>query len=185
MYLFDPVLSVRQFSSIGLEAATRDEMVAAHSLAQDMIGGETASVETLRRVQAHMGAAVFIHRERGEITGLLAWLLLTPRGLRALITGRFNGVDPSPAHLCRPGEAPAALYGWGYAGRTRRASAVAIKGALLARREICPQLPFFTRGATPDGARLLAGRLECQPFPVDTPGLFWAPPLAAQIEEAA
>lgn len=185
MYLFDPILSARAFAGIGLEPASWDEMADVHALAQDMIGGEMADIETLRRVQAHMGAVVYIYREGEEITGFLASLLLTDRGQKALIGGRFNGLDPSPVHLCRPGEKPVAAYGWGYAGRTRRACAAVIKGALLGRRELCPELPFFTRGATADGARLLSGRLECQPFPLERPGLYWSPPISPSIGAAA
>ena len=185
MYLFDPILSARQFSSNSLEAATRDEIIDVHSLARDMIGGDVAGVETLRRVHAHMGASVFIYRENTEITGFVAWLALTEKGQRALITGNFNGLDPAPAHVCRPGAVWAAAYGWGYAGRTRRGSAAVIKGVVSGRRELCPELPFFTRGATVDGARLLAGRLECRPFPIERPGLFWSPPLAGAVEAAA
>lgn len=185
MYLFDPILSARAFSAIDLEPASWSEMTNVHALAQDMIGGEMADVATLRRVQAHMGAVVYIYREGLEITGFLASLLLTAKGQRALISGRFNGLDPALAHLCRPGEQPVAAYGWGYAGRTRRACAAVIRGAILGRRELCPELPFFTRGTTADGARLLSGRLDCQPFPVDQPGLYWSAPLAGSMGAAA
>ena len=156
MYLFDPMLTARALSSIGLEPATWDEMIQVHSLAQDMIGGEVADVVTLRNIQAHTGGATYVCHETGGITGFLAWLPLTPEGLRALIDGRFKGLNPAAAHLCRPGEAAAAAYGWGYAGAPRKASALVIKGTLLARREVCPQLPFFTRGATAGASTILA-----------------------------
>ena len=185
MYRFDPELSAHVLASIGLDLASWDDMAPVYSLAQTMIGGDVASADVMRRVQAHTGGSVYVCREGTAITGLLAWLPLTPKGLRALISGRFNGLNPALAHLCGPGQASSAAYGWGYAGTTRKASALVIKGTLLARREVCPQLPFFTRGSTPDGARILRGRLDCQPFPIDRPGLFWSPPLVKAAETAA
>jgi hypothetical protein len=185
MYLFDPIYSARVFSNIGLEPATPAEMADVDAIAQDLIGGETAGVATLSRIQDHAQTVVLVHRENGRVMGFLAWLPLTAEGLRALIDGDFKGLDPSPDHVCRPGEVCVAVYGWGYAGRTRRASAVVIKGVVQGRQEVCPQIPFFTRGSTADGARLLAGRLHAEPFPIDRPGLFWSPPLIVTAKDAA
>lgn len=185
MYLFDPASSIELFAGVGLKSATREDIGSIHRLAKAMIGGQVADEAALWRVQSLMhGAALYVYRERGEITGFLAWLPLSPEGVEALIAGLFNGLDPAASHLCAVGAQGGAAYGWGYAGRTRRATAAVIKGTYLARNDMCGAMPFFTRAATADGARILSGRLECLPFR-DIPGLFWSEPTVSPVEKAA
>jgi hypothetical protein len=128
---------------------------------------------------------LYVYREGGEVTGFLAWLPLSLEGVEALTSGSFNGLDPQPSHLCSVGAPGGAAYGWGYAGRTRRAMAAVIKGTYQARHGMCGEMPFFTRAATSDGARILNGRLGCSPFAAEAPGLFWSEPTACSVEQAA
>ena len=92
--------------------------------------------------------------------------------------GRFTLV-----FLCAPGDELACIYGWGFAARTRRASAQVVLGA-MAIRDAFPDIPVFTRAATPAGERIICGKMEYRPYPGAPDDLLWNPVRASQ-ERAA
>jgi hypothetical protein len=59
--------------------------------------------------------------------------------------------------MCRPGEPLAGAYGWGMAAHTRPGARAVVMGTELMHK-LWPELPFFTRAATPDGERLITGK---------------------------
>ena len=108
---------------------------------------------------------------------------LSPAGLAAILEHRFDPRTPVDEHLCGPGEPFAAVYGWGIAGCTRKAAAKVVVG-VNALRERFPDIPFFTRTATPAGAKVVRGRLGYSPYPGAPDDLLWNPVRTAQ-ERAA
>lgn len=182
MQLHDPAKNIRVMTSIGLEVATSADIDAVHALVVRLVGPPTAEAAIMRLVHEHTRASVFVSREQGEISGVVGELPLTPAGLTALWAGDFNGVAPATEHLCAPGQPVAAMYCWGCAADSRRAAALAVKAVVIARNEIYPTLPFFTRAAPPAGADADTGslgghaafrRFGCTPVP-GQPGLIYS-----------
>ena len=73
-----------------------------------------ASEEACRRMLAKNPEIVRVIRTElgGAPRGLFAFLPLNEFGLACVANGTFDGAAPDPAYICRPGEAPAALYEW-------------------------------------------------------------------------
>lgn len=142
-----------------------------HAIARDTIGGDLASVEEIRRVDALTDAAIWVVRRRGEVTGFLAPLALTHEGRDALVDGVFNAAAIREEWVSRLGQPLAGFYCWSYAGRdqlTRGALVIALRKLI---DECFPDLPFFGRDTTSAGARIM-GHLGFPPFGA-TPNLFW------------
>jgi len=181
--IYDPL----EFSSVvaghGLDVASDEECIQGRALAAELISPHVASAAVLLNVQVKTGATVFVHRSGGGIDGVLAMVALTPDGLRAVLEGRFDTRNPDDSFVCAPGDAYAGVYGWGLAGRTRRASAAVMLGA-MALRDHYPALPFFSRTATAAGAKVVRGRMGYAPYPGAPDDLLWNP-VRTYVEEQA
>jgi hypothetical protein len=170
----DPYEIVDLLAEIDLHPAGPDECDAGRAIAADLISPHVALAITLRRTQERTGSAVFVYRQDAEITGVLAILPLRPEGLDAVERHLFDAKNPPDALLCAPGDPLASLYGWGFSGRTRKASALMLTGALRLREHL-HGIPFFTRAATPAGAKVLHGRMGYVPYPGAPDDLLWNP----------
>jgi hypothetical protein len=148
-----------------------DDVSEAYRLAVDLIGPNIAHPDTLRRVHEQTGAGVFVARERGVLTGVLALILLNQAGQRAVRADRFDGVDPPAEQIIRRGEAPAALYAWGMAASSLRTAQRLIEGYIGIDTVAVPHLDCFGRPATRAGARLMTGRLGFKPLRGSTTGV--------------
>jgi hypothetical protein len=131
------------------------------------------------------GASMFVHRLNGEIDGAFAMLPLRRSGLDALNAHSFNAKEPDWNQVAKAGEDPAAIYGWGFAASTRRAAAAVVRGAMLIREEAFGGIPWFTRAATPAGAKVILGKMGYRPFAGSDSGMLWSPPATVQREHAA
>jgi hypothetical protein len=160
-------------TAIGMESATFGDLSAGRALAADMIDPKIAPQEVLRTIHARNGAGLYIFREEGEVTGMLALVLLNAAGLRALCDNTFTPLAPSLDHVAALAEAPAAVYGWGSAGKTRRAAATVVRATATAC-DVLP-CPSFARGTTGAGLHVLTRRLGMTPYPGSTTGLVWRP----------
>lgn len=144
-------------SSLGVKLSNEAECEAAQAIAAELISPNVAAASTLKRVQARTRGAVFSFSEDETVTGVLAIVPLSPAGLAAVEDRSFDPLDPADDHLALPGQPLAGAYGWGMAARTRPA-ARAVVIATEAMHKLWPELPFFTRAATPDGERLITGK---------------------------
>jgi hypothetical protein len=126
---------------------------------------------------------VSVCTQDGAVTGVMGMVALTPAGLQAVEAHLFDPKNPPVEFLCREGDALAAVYGWGLAATTRKASAIVLAGALKLRERF-PDLPFFTRAATEAGAKVIFGRLGYAPYPGAPDNLLWNPIRTSQ-ERAA
>ena len=158
---------------IGMEPATFADLAAGRALAASLIDPKIAAEEVLRAIHERNGAGLYVLREEGEVTGMLALVLLNAAGLRALCDNSFTPLAPSVDHVAALSEEPAAVYGWGSAARTRRAAAKVV----LATATACDILPCpsFARGTTDAGLHVLTRRLGMTPYPGSTTGLVWRP----------
>lgn len=82
-----------------------------------------------------------------QILGLVAYLPLNPLGAEALITGKFDGLHPSPEWIAQAGEQPEAVYLWLLHMPAKFGRSIAAVTTLL--DEIAPEgCPLFSRAIT-------------------------------------
>jgi hypothetical protein len=173
------------FVACGALPAWPEEIAEAHALAARLIDGKIASAATLARVHARTGAGVFIVREEGTLTAVIALVMLSEEGRQAVWRDAFDAVCPADRHVLRRGREPAGVYGWGVAATNHEAAKKVIQGYLLASRSAVPHLAFFGRPVTPEGKRLMLERLGFTPVPGSTTGLTWIEPVAVRQPAAA
>jgi len=75
------------------------------------IPGLKGTYTALAQVQRHSRSILAI-RNRQELVGCFAALLLNDSGFARLLHYSLSIADPSPEHLARPGETAAAIYVW-------------------------------------------------------------------------
>jgi hypothetical protein len=170
----DPREFMDVLAAIDLHPALPHECHVARAIAAELIGPQVAPPETFEGAHAHTGCSVFVSRHDGEVTGVLGLLPLVPAGLHAVETHTFKSRNPPLELLCAPGDPFPGLYGWGFAARGRKASALVVMGAIKIREHLS-DIPFFTRAATPAGVKVICGRMGYAPFPGAPDDLLWNP----------
>jgi len=132
-------------------------------------------------VQSITGASLFIHREDGEITGVLGFFSVREAGLQALRAGGFDAREVDLDIIARAGEKPFAGYAFGVAASTKLAGQAIIGAAAAIQEAQFWALPIFTRIASEDGARVLLGSLGFARLEHD-PTLVCRPPRRYPLE---
>jgi len=172
------VLAIREdLAAFGLVPAGDYDIAEARTFAAELIGPNIVTAEALQRVHNRSGAGLFLAREEGRLTGVLAFVLLNAAGLAAVWDQTFNAVDPDPAHVSKAGQDPVALYGWGVAATTKPSAIRLIDGARSMGANVVAGLPYFARPTTEAGHRLMRERLNFVDCPGSTTGLVWLPPV--------
>jgi hypothetical protein len=151
----------------GVSLAGADDILAGQALAAQRIGQGTVPAEMMQAVQDITGCSVFVARDAGKVTGLTAFFLLRPEGMRAFEEGRFDTVNVNLDYVCRPREEPAGGYAWGFVASNDRAAGRVVKASITIRETLLWALPGFTKAATDDGARLIYGSLGFVPVEGD------------------
>jgi hypothetical protein len=169
---------------VGLSAADGLECDAGRAIAADLISPHVALAATFRRVQERTESTVLVFRQDDEVVGVLGMVPLRPEGFEAIQRHLFDPKNPPEEFLCAPGDPFPAMYGWGFAARTRRASAAVVLGAMMLRDRY-PDIPFFTRAATPAGVKVICGRMGYAAYPGAPDDLLWNPVRPASEERAA
>jgi len=169
---YQPVASEAMMASVRLlRPEGEQDFAAVHSLATAELGPGLASLEEIQRVDGLTGAAIWVVKRHGAVTGFLAPLALTQAGRDALVEDEFDASNIHQSWVARMGQPLAGFYCWCYAGKdqvTRGALVLALR-TLIDRH--FPDLPFFGRDATEAGARIMR-HLGFAPFD-GTPHLFW------------
>ena len=147
----------------GLFPAIPGEIEQGREIAVRLIGPLIAPVNVFAAIQERCGAAVFVYRQNGEAQGFLAMIPLRSSGLAKLKADSFDALDPALEDVCLEDETPAAVYAWGLAATTVRASAAVVRALMALRDEALPQVPFFCRAATAQGAKVIHGKLGYEP----------------------
>ncbi len=164
----------------GLEILDAPAIREARVLAVQLIGEGVASAERLIGLQSQFGAALFGLRQEGVLTGLLAAFPLNAAGLEALERDAFDAVELDTALVARPGEEPAAYYGWAFAATNHDGGRAVMMASVDIHRLLYWAVPTFARAATADGSRALQ-RIGFRPHATQ-PGLFMiAPALNAGV----
>ncbi|HTI67273.1 MAG TPA: hypothetical protein VL460_06965 [Caulobacteraceae bacterium] len=181
--LHDPREFIDLLSVIDLHPAEPEECDAGRAIAAELISPYVAPAAAFRRVQAHTGSAVWVYRQAGEVTGVLGMVAVKPNGLKAIEEHLYDSKNTPEEFLCGAGDPFAAIYGWGFAARTRKASVAVVLGAMRSRERFA-DIPFFTRAATPAGVKVITGRMGYRPYPGAPDDLLWNPVRPSQ-ERAA
>lgn len=176
----DPKAIIACCAHFGLEVLEREaEIAEASRLPYDLIGPGVATAETFAAVQEITRASMFGFRQDAAITGMLAFFPVRLRALPSLLDGSFDGVNVKLDLVCRPGVHPDAWYGWGFAGRTKEAGRALVPAAVAVQRCLYWAVPCYTRTATPDGMRVVAGKMGYRPTGCADISLCWIPPQRA------
>ena len=171
-----------QLSLLDIHPASALEVAEARQFAARLIGGDIVSPEGLQMVHERSGAGLFVYRDDEELTGVLAIILLSDAGLRAMCDETFDALSPDPLHVARADEEPAGLYGWGIAATRKMTARRLVDGLSAIANNAVGHLPYFARAATPQGERLLIERLGFRPYPGSRTGLLQlAPYLGGRI----
>jgi hypothetical protein len=180
------VASIRgAFTGLEILPAEPGELVEAQAFAERLIGGKIASADALGRVHARTGAGLFVYREDGELTGVVALILLSERGLKAVCADRFDALDPAAAHVARHDHEPRGVYAWGIAASNHPAAKRMMDALGVMVRDSIPHLAFFGRVATEAGRRLVIERIGFKPVPGSTTDLLWIEPLNQRLPAVA
>jgi hypothetical protein len=142
-------------SQHGLEVLDTESVGQARALAAQLIGEGVASTDRFTALQSHFGAAVFGLRQDDALTGLLAAFPINARGLEAVEQGKFDAVALDMALVARPGERPAAYYGWGFAATNKDGARAVMRASVDIHRLLYWAVPTFARAVTADGSRAL------------------------------
>ena len=164
-------------ADIGFAVAGSEEALEALWLAGDLMNCAVAPPHVVRRVLGLQPAAALVRREAGKIAGVVSTLLLRTSARTDLLAGRFDGLSPSLASLCEPGDEAALYYIWGVAGRSRSARWSAMELSRRLRMTVLADLEAFTRAATADGRRAGVARLGFQPAFGPGDSLLISPPV--------
>jgi hypothetical protein len=158
------------------------ETMEARQFAAGLIGRGIVSALDLERVHRQSGGlALFVAREEGALSGVLAFVLLNAAGLRAVQAESFDALAPAPWHLARPGERAEGFYGWGVAATTKPSARRVVGAAHAVMHGPLSHLPKYARPTTEAGRRLMCERLGFGDLPGSRTGLVWQAPLEAAV----
>jgi hypothetical protein len=170
-------------NSLGFAAPSPVEISQARALAAALMRQQVASVEAYLSVQQIQPASTLVYRQDGEVTGVVANLLLRHSAVAMLRTGRFDGMAIALDLLSRSDERPDLYYIWGIAGATQRASAAVAGLTIRLRYEPLADLDAYALAATPMGRRLGVTRLGFRPLRHADDNLIMSP--RARLDRAA
>jgi hypothetical protein len=173
----------RDLAGVDLAPAGETDIDEAREFAAALIGPRIVSSTALKRVHEQTRAGLFLAREEGRLTGVLAFVLLSRAGLEAVWAEAFDACDPASAHMIQAGQEPVALYGWGVAAATKASAVRLIEGANRMGAGAVAGLPYFARPTTEAGHRLMRERMGFVDCPGSTSGLVWLAP--SLVEGAA
>jgi len=174
----------RDLAPFDVRPAEPERITEARAFAAQLIGEGIVTAGDLERIHMLSGeAALFTTAEGGQLTGILAFVLLNAAGLAAVRTGAFNALSPADAHVAGPGEPARAFYGWGVAATTKPSARRLIDGARAIMAGAVGHLPKFARPTTEAGHRLMRERLGFVDLPGCRDGLVWQAPFAAAVAE--
>ena len=155
----------------GVGPARFDEIPIGRQAAAELISPHVTSVEAFAAVHRRTGVGMFVFRENELATGFLGTILLRPSGLAKIEDDTFQAVSPDMEDVCLPDEYPAALYGWGFVSRTKKAAAAVVRAMMALRDEPICDVPYFCRASTPLGAKIILGKMGYRPFAPSKTGI--------------
>ena len=153
-----------------LLSLTGDRLMEGRSLAARLISPNIASLETMQWVQKKTGLGLMGLTQAGldqvpdpehqsPIVGLFGIVPLTHDGNQSVLKDGFSAIDPAFEHVCNHDEEPEGFFGWGIAVSRHEAARSIVHTWGLIREHIVPNLDWYARAVTDDGARFLKERM--------------------------
>lgn len=167
----------------GMGPASGAEIEEGRAIAAALIHRGIADVETFKAVHRKTGYSVLVHRENSQVTGMLGLFFVDDEGYTMLKRGEFDAAHFDLDRVVAPGDKPVAGYGWGFAATTDAGGRAAVKTSVALQKALFWATPAFTRTATPDGVRVILGKMGYVPAPFGQPDLVWIPPATSAAQE--
>ena len=140
-----------RMSDYDFRKADQSDLVQGVALAEHLTGLELASPDAILEMESITNHTIWVTAQ--PVEGIILSIPLTYTGMRAVRDGSYRPGAPNPEHLCAEGDWCYGLYVGVYAGATHAARKNIMNISATLRFEIFAEVPFFARGATPDGRR--------------------------------
>ncbi|WP_300530163.1 hypothetical protein [Maricaulis sp.] len=145
----------RVLGKYGFEPVNADAVEPFHTLADELIDGEIADIESIARVQRWTGRSLHLRYKKGRPDALLASIPLSSAGRDAILDGRFGFANARREWVCGLDERAAALLSWGMAGRTPLAQVAALRGLLAGWYHFYSDVRVYARARSLQGQALM------------------------------
>jgi hypothetical protein len=178
----DPAAFAARAGDFGFRLANRNELEVAVAMAESLIHGKLASIDSISDMNERTGMTAWV--TGNPVDGIFLTIPLTAAGEAAVRDGSYNPANPSPAHLSVQGRDVAAFYVGVYAGESREARKKIMIASAVLRVEMFGVFPAYARGATEDGIRSMLS-LGFQDFEGGLPDLFVQPPVEQVLDKAS
>tara|TARA_X000001316_G_scaffold11823_1_gene4793 strand:- start:1161 stop:1739 length:579 start_codon:yes stop_codon:yes gene_type:complete len=178
----DPLAFERRAGDFGFRLATRSELDQAVAMAEELIDGKLASVDSIADMNNWTGMTAWVTGD--PVDGIFLTLPLTEAGESAVRDGSYNPAKPLKAHLAKMGRCVSAFYVGVYAGKTYEARKKIMTVSAVLRVEMFGAFPAYARGATADGRRSMES-LGFQKFEGGLPDLYVQPPFQTLMDQAS
>ena len=178
----DAVVLVARAKDFGFRLATREELEAAVSMAENLIDGKLASVDSISRMNVQTGMTAWVTGD--PVEGIFLTLPLTEAGEAAVRDGSYDPAAPRHEHLAAQGQGVSAFYVGVCAGKTPEARKKIMTASAVLRVEMFGVFPAYARGATEDGRRSMLS-LGFQKFEGGLPDLYIQPPFRQIMDHAS
>jgi hypothetical protein len=97
---------------ISIRPAKVDDIEEIYRIIHRNVSFAVAPPDVMRFAMAINRNNIVAFLRHGEVVGVYAMLMLSVRGLEAMLVGDFDGRDPHGGHLATRLELPAAIYQW-------------------------------------------------------------------------
>lgn len=181
-FVLDRDKIIKGMGAFGWRLAKSSEHNEMMALAEELLGSELTSAETIDWINSITGSTSWICGD--PIDGIFIIVPVSPEGLKAIQTGEFNPGGPKESHLAARGETCAGVYVGAYAGATHEARKNVMMATVTMRVDGYGQVPAFARGATDDGVRSMES-IGFHPAGFGADKLWMQPPVRRPEQDAA
>ena len=178
----DPEAFKARAGDFGFRLATRNELEQAVSMAEGLIDGKLATVDSIEDMNCWTGMTAWVTGD--PVDGIFLTLPLTSIGEAAVRDGTYNPANPLKIHLAKQGRNVSAFYVGVYAGQTYEARKKIMTVSAVLRVEMFGVFPAYARGATADGRRSMES-LGFQKFEGGLPDLYIQSPFRSAMDQAS
>jgi hypothetical protein len=140
-------------SRVELRRGRPEDLERATALAYESISGPMAPPTVVHRVLAINPNNILLFWRKGRIVGTWSMLMLTARGLEALLTGDLALMDPRRDCLASPTQGPAAIYIWAVVAPGIASEGIRHVSAFL-RQPLYADANLYAKPATLQGRQL-------------------------------
>jgi len=158
-------------ADFNVHALSGSRLIEGRSLAVGLVGEPIAALDTMTWVheRTKLGLLGVTYAglsgkadpdDSSPLCGLLGIVPLSEAGNQAVLIDGFDAVNPDPEHVCAFEEEPAGIFGWGIAVSRHEAARLLVNLGLFISQHIVPEVDWYARAVTDDGARLLMGRMN-------------------------